>query len=369
MIKNFLSKIFQQEERFGLVFNPEQENDPRNLRYEDLAPLGGEIPEFGDVEIDPITYNQGSVAACTTHSTAHAVRQVMRIAVSPRYAWNRIKTDSKYPSSQLSWGAFMIDSIKLQINEGICDYDLAPNEFTNDPAKYLDLKVTDEMKRNAETNKGGAYLFVTSGAKNSLDKFDDIVLYLAGRGAPVKVAVNWFSSYNRVRYTGGVVPTTIPTGKYVGHDMLAVAWKRINGHEYLAFRNSYGSAWGDKGRVWLPKGFFDPRSAIAVLNTIERDALDILIPVPEKDRNIFKEKFAADELRRILYAKFPLSVAHGAKTANNEARALAGRMWLLLVQAVTYRGFTNTDVINFLYARSRNKTATKAYSLDFSKTK
>jgi len=71
----------------------------------------------------------------------------------------------------------------------------------------------------------------------------------------------------------------------------------------------------------------------------------------------------------MLYEVFPFNVEILAKSNNEAARAIAGRNWLLIVQAVTYRGYTVKDIENYLYAQSRNKTGTKAYNFDLTRNK
>lgn len=360
---NFLRK---EEQTTGLIFNPEHDNDPRNIRWEDIMPLAGqEVPESGDVEKGNWTLNQVLTTACSCHSTVYKYNQEKEKRLSPRYAFYTIKTDSKYPSSQLPHGAYMVDSLKLLVNEGICSYELYPNMYEGSDADYLHFPPPYSAKEDAGKNKGGSYVYVVSTGDDAT-KFDAIRSYLATSGKSCKVGIVWRTSFNNARKTG-LVPAEAATGNAVGHDMLAVAWKRINGQEYLGFRNSFGPTWGDAGRIWLPKGFFKIQSAITYLPPAE--ALEIVKPVVVENRDYFLEKSNAQKLRAAIYEKFPLAVATEAHDANYEARALMGRMWLVIVMAVTYFGFTNTDIINFLYARSRKKTDTKAYSLDLTKKK
>jgi len=364
-----LRAVFQAEEprTTGMVQNLEQDNDPRNLTFDGLSPLGGTIPSSGDVEKGDWSLNQGHTASCTCHSTVYAVNQATGRQLSPRYAYSRIKTDPKYPSSRLGWGAFMIDSLKLMISEGICEYSILPNTRTDSDASYIlkDELISDSAKHSADRLKGGAFVYVTTGAKDNLQRFDDVVRYMAETGQAVKVGVEWRGSFNNARKTG-LVPAAVPSGSSSGHDMLAVAWRRIMNHEYLGFRNSFGETWGDKGRIWLPKGFFKISSAIAYLPPDS----GVIVPEPvEVPRNSYREKANAQELQAMIDLKFPLNVDAKNAGLNKNAIMLKERMWLLLVQAVSYRGWTFIDVVNYLYARSRNKTGTKAYDLDFTKQK
>lgn len=357
-----------QEQQFGLVPNPEQDSDPRNIRYEEVVLGAQEIAESGNVEKDTWTLNQGRTSACTCHSTVSNVLNISGWKLSPRYAFKKIKTDPKYPSSRLSWGAYMIDSLKLMVNEGISEYVYMPNDATTSDENYIDFSISPQMEVSADRHKGGSYVFVSSGG-DSLLNFDLIRRFMAEQGLPVKVAVDWKKSFNNAR-KGGVVPVGLVKESAQGHDMLAVAWKRINGHEYMGFRNSFGDTWGDKGRVWLPKGFFKISSAVAYLPPDKTSELGVvtLLPVEEK-RNKHRERANAEELRAIIEAKFPLNVEERAKQVNLRARELKEREWLLLWSAVTYRNWSFTDVVNYLYAHSRNKTETKAFSFDFTKHK
>lgn len=372
--------LFQPEITTGLVENPEQDGDPRNLTFDEIAPLGGvaEVPESGDIEKGDWTLNQAKTSSCTCHSSVYSFNQATGWQLSPRYAFHQIKTDPKYPSSQLGWGAFLVDSLKLMINEGICEYKLAPNESTNSDDAYKALPISPAMEESAKRHKGGSYVYITTSAKDNLTRFDDIVSQLAyqmslppGKRTGVKTGVTWRGSFNTQARIGGVVRPETPTGTSSGHDILAVAWKRINGHEYLGFRNSFGPTWGDKGRVWLPKGFFIISSAITYLPPAETKEMEIVIPKPvdESLRNKHKERANAQELTALVELKFPLDVNKEARSMNASAVSEFGTKKLLFIQAVSYLGWTFTDIINYLYARSRGKTKEKAFNLDFSKQK
>lgn len=329
------------------------------------------MPASGDVEKNPWTLYQGQSSSCTCHSSVAAFyNREVNAQLSPRFAFKRIKTDKKYASSSLFWGAYMRDSLLLKINEGICEYTICPNAGTSSDKDFLGFTITSAMEESAKRFKGGSYIYVTNGSRSHDEKFDDIVRFMAEQNDGVKVGMTWRPSFNDARRTG-IVPVSAPSGDTLGHDMYAVAWKRINGHEYLGFRNSFGKDWGDKGRIWIPKGILRISSAIAYISP-EKPAYDDIIqpaPVPTEQKDVFLEQSNAQELRKMLLRDFPLDVNLPAQEANMVARALAGKWWLVLPKAVSYRGWTITDVKNWLYAQSRNKTTTIAYSFDFTKQK
>lgn len=362
----FFKKV---EQPTGFVPNPEHDEDPRNLTYEEIAPFAGQdVPESGDVEVGDWTLDQGHSLSCTCHSTAYVANQIRGVKLSPRFAYHVIKTDPKYPSSKLNNGAYMLDSVKLLCDTGFPLYSMDVDQNTQSDESFIKYTPDPNEFVSAQRNKGGSYLFVATGS-NDLDKFDQIVRYLNEQKQPVKVGMQWRGSFNEARKTG-IVPTQMPTGSIAGHDMMAVAWKKINNHEYLGFRNSFGPTWGDKGRIWLPKGFFKIQTSIAYL--APEKALEVKIEPPvalPANRDYFLEKSCAQNLRKMLYDKFPINVAKGSQDANYRARALAGQNWLVLPTAVAYRGWTITDVTNWLYTRSRDLKKEPAYSFDFTKNK
>lgn len=354
---------FRREFPTGLVPDLERDNDPRNLLYEDIAPMSGaDIPDEGDVEKGSWTLDQALTNSCTCHSTVHDINQVLGKQLSPRYVYHRIKTDPKYPSSQLEHGAYMVDSVKVMCDEGIPDYAICPNNSNDSDQAYINFTPTVSLEESAKANKGGAYVYVTSGRDHSV-KCAQIVRYMYEQQRPVKVGITWRGSFNAAR-KNGIVPVEEPTGGIAGHDMLAVAWKKIGRDEYIGFRNSWGPRWGDKGRIWIPRKYLKISAGIAYYSKEK-----IVVPPKPEVRDVYLEKFKASELRKALYEKFPLNVSAGSAAANTMARAYAGRTWLVLVQAVSYKGWTITDVINALYAISRNKTESKAFSFDFNQVK
>lgn len=348
---DFLRKEFPT----GMVPDPARDNDPRNLQYDDIAPLSGaDVPDTGDIEKGSWTLNQNRSSSCTCHSTVYAVNQVIGMQLSPRYVYHEIKTNPKYPSSTLPHGAYMVDSVKVMCDAGIAEYLICPNDGTESDEAYLNYTPTISVTDSAAHHKGGSYVYVTNSTDNAF-KCAQIVRFMYEQQKPVKVGITWHSSFNNARKTG-IVPATPPTGNLAGHDMLAVAWKSINGVRYIGFRNSWGPDWGDHGRIWIPRELLKISAGIAYVAPLPKPV------APDSTRDEHLEKYTASELRKVIYAKFPLDIA---SEVNTTARSLAGRLWLVLVQGVSYRGWTNTDVINYLYAHSRNMTDTKAYSFDF----
>ena len=350
----------------GMVPNEELDQDPRNLAYDQMVVFGGEIPKQGEVYGRlPEILNQNQSHSCTLHSTVGAVHQISGELLSPRYGYWRIKTDKKYPSSLLPYGAHMKDSVSVLINEGICDYELLPNENTDTEEGYLNVSDSNIMHENAKKNAGGTYLYATlAGGTTAI--FDAVVKYMWEQKQPVKVGVRWYQEYNNAR-KGGVIPAVWATSQWAGHDMCAVEWKEINGEPYLGFLQSWGDKWGDEGKVWMPRNYSYFYSPIAVIPSLKAQDLEIKKPIPlaQSERNKHKERANAQELTALTEVKFPKVGDPKANGQNAIARSIFGKEKLVFINAVCYLGWTFTDIINHLYARSRSKIDDKAFKLDF----
>lgn len=368
--------VAEPEFEFGLVENPEHEKDPRNVLYSEIA-LGAAAvnAEFGikppklSLERPPTILNQGSSDSCVAHTGAHAYSQMTGKILSPRYAWKKMKEDPKYPSSGLSWGAYLLDIAKVMVDEGVTTLDLLPNENVNDSKAYRDFLVTPAMERAAEDNRIGGYAFVLNGG-DDLERFDAITNYLAQERRSLLGSVTWRTSFNNAR-RGGVVPAQVPEGKAVGHAMAIDGYTKINGHEYMEYCNSWGQGWGNRGKLFLPKGFFRITGAIAINPLITRPESK-----PGIVRNKGREQANALDMRNWLYARFPERMENGKvlfitndDVRNAKIRGLAGSNWPLLVHAVSYLGYTHNDVYSWLEAQVDGKKLLKAYSFDFTKAR
>lgn len=362
--------MFEKELPTGALFNEEDLNDPRNLDYSKIAmSFGAFIPDEGDVLArKPIILNQYRSSSCTCHATAGGVYQVEGKEISPRYAYKRIKTDAKYPSSSLPYGAYMLDPLKLKIKEGVASYADCVSPVVNSDEEYLDFEITKEMRESAKKNAGGSYVYTTT-SKGSTDIFDATVKYMWEQKRPVLIGVMWkqkWDGYSQTRKTG-IFPLRFVEGSGTGHAIYAVAWKNINNEPYIGCVNSWGENWGDKGMVWFPRNYTQLYSPLAYIPPIKQEELKIEkeVDVEVSNKNSFKERANAQELMALIEKKFPLNVDIQARTNNMAAVALYEREKLMIIKAVSYLGWKFTDVINYLYAHSRGKTEAEAYNLNF----
>ena len=126
----------------------------------------------------------------------------------------------------------------------------------------------------------------------------------------------------------------------------------------------------DKGMIWLPRTYAQIHSALAYLPPHKVEENKIVVPSTKVEkRNLHKERANAQELREMIEATFPDEGTSDAKRRNAVARGIAGTKWLVLVPAVCYRGYTFKDVINHLWAQSRDLENELAYNIDFNKNR
>ena len=355
---------FRKEKPTGMIPNPELDQDPRNLAYDEMMVFGGDIPDSGNVIArQPAILNQDRTSSCTTHSTVGAIHQATGKLLSPRWGYWRLKTDKKYASSSLPYGAYMQESAKVAVNEGLCSYELLPNYATYSDESYITFPVTKEMSSSAKSNAGGSYVYTTT-VKNSRSIFDSVVKYMWEQKRPVKVGVRWYKEYHRAKKTG-IIPAHWPDGTWSGHDMVAVAWKKIEGELYLGFLQSWGAGWGDKGMCWMSRNYSFFYSPIAIIPPKKAEDLKIKKEVAEikERRNLHKERANAWELRRwIDEVWFKDEGTEARKTTNRVARGIAGREWYVLVKALAYFGWTMKDIHSYLAAHANGQTTAKSYT-------
>jgi len=331
LFKNIHTSLFFKKELFGGVRDKE---DPRDLRYEEISgePVGATIglPDNFILNTGSLSVkNQGSTSSCGCQAASFAVGMATGKDMSARYAFNVIKTDSRFESSLLKWGQFTRDAAKIAV-EGICTEELAPQESIGSDTGYLSLEISEDMKSSAKQHERGAYVRVDGVFGND---FDIVRRFIYTEKLPVLVSMPWYVSYNEARSTG-VLP--YPSGRSVGHIVLCIGWE---GDNYVMV-NSYSDNWGKQGKFLMPKmyptwdcwGIFDKKTLLSVMKVSKRD--------------VEKEKENAYALQRHLYSKF---------ATYDKARSVAGKNWLSLVNAMTYRGYTAIDIENWCYAVSREK--------------
>jgi hypothetical protein len=156
---------------------------------------------------------------------------------------------------------------------------------------------------------------------------------------PIVVGAQWGG--NLFPGKNGVL--SMPTNSNSPHCTVVVGYDDAIG---LLFENSWGATWGDGGFGWFPHGYPVYATAWTSIDLPDNWQAPQPIPVPMPDhpvRDIAAEQRNAVVLQQAIYHAFaPI----------DSARPYASKNWFLLVDAMTYRGYSTTDLVNYLYAKS-----------------
>jgi len=303
--------------------------DARDLRYEEIAgaPISV-LPKKIRLPLGQKIKNQGRTSSCGVQASSLASGIQLLNQLSARYAFKIIKNDPAYPSSKLPWGQYTRDAAKIAV-AGICLESLAPEKNIHSDKAYLNFDIDSVMSLSASKNRADAYVRVDNQFGND---FNLVKRFIWEQKRPVIVAMPWYKSYNKAKKTG-VLPS--PEGSSLGHIVVCIGW---DNDDYIMV-NSFGDQWGTDGTFKMNKML----QTYDCWGIIKKD----LVFIPGEKiirRDIELEKKKAFGMQKFLYWKF---------ATYDRARGVAGKEWLLIVQAITYRGYSYVDVVNYCYAKSR----------------
>jgi len=200
--------------------------------------------------------------------------------------------------------------------------------------------ISDELATLALKYKSKSSVMVERGDQQT---FEGIKQALWKWKRPIIVGADWYENSTPDR--NGVLPSI--KGKVIyGHCTAVCGYDDGIGIEFI---NSYGEYWGDHGFGWYPHGFpvyATAWTAIDLPNDWQKPVLPETAPTttvnPEpRRRDLLSEQRNALKLQQAIYAAF---------SPQDVARPYAGRNWAMLVEAVTYFGYSTTDLVNWLYA-------------------
>lgn len=165
------------------------------------------------------------------------------------------------------------------------------------------------------------------------------------------VAVAMYVPENFTPDRQGRIPPAKGGYKY-GHAVAMTGFDDDTG--YIEIINSWGKFWGDEGYGYIPYGY-EPMFAggwisIDLPNSWRDKQPESFDPVNKerygKQRDLNSEQRNAIMLQTAIYNAF---------AATDPARYVAGKNWILYVNACTYGGYSFTDIVNDCYSVSRGK--------------
>lgn len=193
-------------------------------------------------------YDQGQLGSCTANAIAAHLdfnrKKQGEPTINPsrlfiyyneRLAQNTIRSDS---------GATIRESVKAVVNYGACPETEVPydiSKFTKKPSKTA---YSDAIKCKALQ-----YMKV---ARDVID-----MKTCLADGLPFVIGISVYDSFesSAVAKTGMMPMPTKKESVLGGHAVLVVGYKTINNEPYWIVRNSWGTAWGDKGYFYMPQAY------------------------------------------------------------------------------------------------------------------
>ena len=318
--------MFFKQKQLGAV---RDKKDYRDLYYEMIAggeweDIIGQLPKSFKLNYDKHwRYNQGKTSACGSHGACGILNFKYQTKTSPRYLWKFVKR-----ISNLAWGSYTRDNVQGLVQFGSCTYDLAPN--TNDniksDANYQDFAVNGSMQQEASKMRCTGYVRANGLIGNN---YDSIRKFIYETKSPVILSFPYYSSFNGTP-DGGIFIRKANDKSFVGHIVLCKGWNEKG----LILVDSFDRTvtYPKEYMVWDAWGVLDFK------------AEKIKLPKKPANRNLKTEQTNALVLKTMIYKEF---------ASTDKARITAFKHWFRLVNAVSYKGYTFTDLMNWIYFLDR----------------
>ncbi len=253
-----MSSTSPQPVRHGLGLKPDR-YDPRDYILE-AAPhfFVGAIPPSVDLRnlCSPVR-DQGQLGSCTGFAMGTGLREFLEIKCgSPSPMVELAPMFLYYEERKLEHtiqedsGAAIRDGLKVLAKIGVCpevDYPYDPAKFTQAPSS--------KAVADAKEFKITSYHRITTliGLKQSLVQ-----------GNPAVLGIMVYESFESPPVVStGHVPMPQPDEQLLGgHAVFCVGYQddsKYDGGGYLIVKNSWGTSFGDKGYIYLPYGYVQPK--------------------------------------------------------------------------------------------------------------
>lgn len=210
------------------------------------------LPESVDLrsKMSPIV-DQGQLGSCSSNASVSGLREYLLISDGlPLTRLSRLYHYYKEREIEgmvnVDSGAFLRDAMGVLNQFGCCpdpDFPYDITKFTNPP--------TMQAEMDATTFKVDEYHRVMS--------FLELQQALA-IGKPVVIGILVYDSFESYDVSLSGYVSTVDEMKenfLGGHALLATGFKTVDGITYVIVRNSWGSAWGDKGYCYIPQSYWD----------------------------------------------------------------------------------------------------------------
>jgi C1A family cysteine protease len=241
-----------------------------------FTPVITDFPPEHLVEKPPSIYDQGQTSMCVAYSLAALKEQHeykergTRMRYSPGFIYGNRK-----PTDYQGEGMHPREALANLVESGVCTYEellgTGPYSACKAWVEWLPRRVREKAKDQRILSYVRAYT-------------DNEIKTMLTTMGPVALTIAVYPSF--FHPPGGIVSVVQPDESIQGyHEMLIVGWKRIKGKEYWVVHNSWGTAWGDAGRCYIPAGYqgitecWGVTDMGAAMNRdIEMDCTPVIIP-------------------------------------------------------------------------------------------
>ncbi|MGH1337280.1 MAG: C1 family peptidase [Aureispira sp.] len=241
-----------QEQRYSMGGNIDPD---RYKQYKVFAALSSASPKYNlpkSVSLRPFAptpRNQGQQGSCVGWASAYAARTILeavrtdqdpnQLAYSPSFLYNQIGV----PNCQ---GAFTGEALEHMKTKGLLEF----SKFSYNP-NSCSKKPTSQELRSALGHRIKGYNRLTKTGRN-YDVDLEAVKQNIAQGAPVVIAAKVPNSFQNMMGKKLWRPTNAERGrvdKLGGHAMCLIGYDDNQG--VFEIQNSWGTAWGDNGFVFV----------------------------------------------------------------------------------------------------------------------
>jgi C1A family cysteine protease len=247
--------------------------DARDLMFAAAAPVLAALPPAADLTAQcPPVYNQGQIGSCTANAIGAAFEYDLMRQGLPNFVPSRlfIYYNERAMEGHTAYdsGAAIRDGVKSVNKLGVCDesdwpYDDTPASTEGGP---FPPDARDGERPPAHCYAGALKNKATAYKRVQRD-LDHMRACLAS-GFPFVFGFTVYESFeSREVASTGVVPLPGPTERTLGgHAVLAVGYNDAD--QRFIVRNSWGTAWGQKGYFTIPYEYLTNRGLASDFWTI-----------------------------------------------------------------------------------------------------
>ncbi len=318
----------------------------KELGGAEVAPILAGIPDahdiFGVAENKPKTFSLRSKmpkvgtqlnSDCVGWSGAY-LKEFLEMEEEKRYtdlSGQFIYAMAKKVDGYSEKGTYISMSTYIPTKYGVCEEDMYREQDIKDDPKMPEP--TSFAKENALKYKSKESVFVDRGLQETMQGITDALWTLK---LPVVVGAEWFTWNSK---TGEVyMPKGTPR---FGHATAITGYDEES--RTIEFLNSWGKDWGDDGYGYFPYGyplFASCYTAVDLPNDWQKPKEEVIA-----NRDLEKEQRNAILLKEMIYRSF---------AKHDRVRVLAAKFWFKLVNALTYKNYSLTDIRHYLYGLDRH---------------